>query len=100
MKNAHWFNRNRVVSHLRIASGVVLFITAAAMVFVAVRPSSADTRSARTFNINTLAGKVAAVNAVEGLGIRFSAFIQQEAEEPGALPRAVAASTPITPVHV
>jgi hypothetical protein len=70
------------------------------MAFVAVRPSSAVTGSAKTFNINTLAGKVAAVNSVQGLGIRFSAFVQQEAEESGALPKAVPASTPITPVHV
>ncbi len=84
MKTPRWFNRNRFFSHLRIASAGTLLITAGALAFVAVRPSSAVTRSSQTFNINTLAGKVAAVNAVQGLGIRFSAFIQQEAEEPSA----------------
>ena len=100
MKTHRWFNRNRFVPHLRIASGGVLFIAAAAIVFAAVRPSSAVSRSPRAFNINTLAGKVAAVNAVQGLGIRFSAFIQEEAEEPGALPGPLPAATPITPVLI
>ena len=36
------------------------------------------------YNINTLAGKVASVNGTAGLQIRFSAFIEQEAEEPDA----------------
>ena len=100
MKTPNSFNRNRVVSHLRIASGGVILIAAMAMAFIAVRPSSAGARSARTYNINTLAGKVAAVHGTRGLAIRFSAFIEEEAEEQGALPRAVPAGTPITPVHV
>ena len=36
--------------------------------------------STTTYNINTLAGKVASVNGTAGLQIRFSAFIQQEAD--------------------
>src|ERR1700746_319765 len=39
MKNHHWFSRNRLVSHLRIASVVTLMSAAAAMAFVAVNPS-------------------------------------------------------------
>src|SRR5437870_7453224 len=85
-------------SHLRIATAVTLMSAAAAMTFVAVNPSSAVApRSAPTYNINTLAGKVASVNGTTGLGIRFSAFIQQEAEEPGAAPLPL---SPITPTHV
>ena len=34
-----------------------------------------------TYNINTLAGKVASVKGTAGLQIRFSAFIEEEAEE-------------------
>ena len=89
-------DRNRVVSHLRIAGGSVLFIVAAAMAFIAVRPSSAVTQSARTYDINTLAGKVASVNAAAGLHIRFSGSIEQAADEtfaPGPI-------TPITPTYV
>ncbi len=53
---------------------------------------SADT----TYDINTLAGKVASLNGTAGLQIRFSAFIEEEAEEPGAIPDA----PPITPNHI
>ena len=49
-----------------------------------------------TYNINTLAGKVASVKGTAGLQIRFSAFIEEEAEESGmTIPKVAAA--PITP---
>ncbi len=67
------------------------------MAFVAAHPSSAVAQSAPTYNINTLAGKVASLKGTAGLQIRFSAFIEQEAEEPGTVP---APSAPITPTHV
>ena len=86
--------RNRFASRLRIAGGGVLFIAAAAMAFIAVRPSGAVTQ---TYNINTLAGKVASLRGTAGMQIRFSAFLEQEAEEQGALPGPL---TPITPTHV
>jgi hypothetical protein len=50
-----------------------------------------------TYNINTLAGKVASVNGTAGLQIRFSAFIEEEAQESFA---PSPASTPITPPFV
>jgi len=96
MKSNRWFNRqNRIVAHLRIAGGSVLLIVAAAMAFIAVRPSSAITP---TYNINTLAGKVASLRGTAGLQIRFSAFLEQEAEEPGAPPGPL--NPAITPTHV
>jgi hypothetical protein len=66
------------------------------MAFIAVRPSSAVTQSAPTYNINTLAGKVASLRGTAGLQIRFSAFLEQEAEEPEGIPT----PTAITPIHV
>ena len=39
MKIPRWFTRNRLVSHLRIATTVTLMSAAAAMAFVAVKPS-------------------------------------------------------------
>lgn len=51
---------------------------------------------AQTYDINTLAGKVASVNGTAGLQIRFSAFIEQESQEGSAPPTA----TPITPAFV
>jgi hypothetical protein len=52
--------------------------------------------SGTTYDINTLAGKVASLNGTAGLQIRFSAFIEEESQDPGALPT----STPITPANV
>jgi hypothetical protein len=95
MKSDHSFSlRNRFFSIVRIAGAGTLISAAVAMAFVAARPSNA---AAPTYNINTLAGKVAALRGTAGLQIRFSAFIEQEAEEPDVIP---APSTPITPDHV
>src|SRR5438876_6436231 len=93
METPHWFNRNRVLANLRIASAVTLMSAAAAMAFVAVRPSAA---AAPRYDINTLAGKVASLRGTAGLQIRFSAFLEQEAEEPEGIP----APGSITPIHV
>lgn len=59
-------------------------------------PSTAHASS--TYNINTLAGKVASVNGTAGLQIRMSALIEQEADagEVGA----TGSSSPITPTFV
>jgi hypothetical protein len=51
---------------------------------------------AQTYDINTLAGKVASVNGTAGLQIRFSAFIEEESQDP-SVPQP---STPITPANV
>jgi len=51
---------------------------------------------AQTYDINTLAGKVASVNGTAGLQIRFSAFIEEESLDSSA----AAQPTPITPAHV
>jgi hypothetical protein len=56
-------------------------ITAAFVISTGVGPGVVPAfASAPTYNINTLAGKVASVNGTAGLNIRFSAFVQQEAE--------------------
>src|SRR6266480_6547203 len=89
---------NPVRSHLRIAIAGALVLASAALAFVALRPSSAfAAQSAPTYNINTLAGKVASLRGTAGLQIRFSAFIEQEAEEPEGIP---APTAPISPTFV
>src|SRR6266516_3778403 len=93
MKIPSWFNQNRFTSIVRVASAVTLISAAAAMAFVAVRPSTA---AAPRYDINTLAGKVASPRGTAGLQIRFSAFLEQEAEEPEGIP----APGSITPIHV
>src|SRR6266513_1882782 len=45
MKTPGWFTLNRALSHLRIATAVTLIFAAAAMAFVAFRPSSAIAQS-------------------------------------------------------
>src|SRR5260370_29073599 len=97
MKTRRWFTSSSPVrSHLRIAIAGALVLASGAMAVVALRPSSAlAAQSARTYNINTLAGKVASLKGTAGLQIRFSALIEQEAEEESA-PFTAA----ITPAHV
>ena len=97
MNTLRWFNRTRFISLARIASGSALFAVGLAIAFIAVRPSSAETRSEKIYDINTLAGKIASLRGTAGLQIRFSAFIEQEAEETGA---PLGPVTPITPTHV
>ena len=59
-------------------SGALLVALVAAGVFAfGTRGASA---SQTTYDINTLAGKVASVHGTAGLQIRFSAFIEEEAE--------------------
>jgi hypothetical protein len=54
---------------------------------------------AQTYNIKTLSGKVASLNGTKGLQIRFSAFIEQEADT-SDLARNPSPQTPITPTFV
>src|SRR5436190_1713813 len=79
---------------MRKALGMLAVLAAAALALTLAGASSADS-SGPTYNINTLAGKVASVNGTAGLQIRFSAFIEAEAEEEDAT-----SPTPITPVNV
>jgi hypothetical protein len=51
---------------------------------------------AQTYDINTLAGKVASVNGTAGLQIRFSAFIEEESQDSSVATPA----TPIIPANV
>jgi hypothetical protein len=102
MKYPHrYIPSNSLRKYLRIGMAGMLISAGAAIAFVAVRPSSAVARSRPsyrpTYNINTLAGKVASLRGTAPLQIRFSAFIEQEAEEPATVP---AASAPITPTYV
>ena len=54
-------------------------LAATALVALTLSPAVA---ASPTYNINTLAGKVASVNGTAGLGIRMSAFLQAEASDP------------------
>jgi hypothetical protein len=95
MKTPHSFSRNRLFSPMRFAGAGALLFAAAAMAFAAARP--VPVAPPRRYDINTLAGKVASLRGTAGLQIRFSAFLEQEAEELGA---PLGPLTPITPTHV
>jgi hypothetical protein len=81
---------------MRKALGVLAVLSAAALALTLAGASSAGS-GGTTYDLNTLAGKVAALKGTASLQIRFSAFIEQEAEEADDVP---AATTPITPTHV
>jgi hypothetical protein len=61
---------------------------------VASSASSAFAATAPTYDISTLAGKVASVHGTAGLQIRFSAFIEEQAEDTGATGPSSGAITP------
>ncbi len=67
-----------------------IFALASALAGSSVRAAPAS------YDITTLAGKVASLNGTAGLQIRFSALIEQEALEESALPT----TSPITPAFV
>jgi hypothetical protein len=78
-----------------LARGIV---AAAALAAALVMVGGASSSPAQPgYDINTLAGKVASLNGTAGLQTRFSAFLQEEAADPSALPPA---SSPITPTYV
>jgi hypothetical protein len=66
-----------------ITTSVVALVALVAGAFAVISTRGASANSS-TYDITTLAGKVASVNGTAGLQIRFSAFIEQEAEESGA----------------
>jgi hypothetical protein len=61
--------------------------------------SSSSSDTGPTYDITTLAGKVASLNGTAGLQIRFSAFIEQEADTSDGV-SSPAPFTPITPSFV
>jgi hypothetical protein len=80
---------------MRRTTGLAVTASLAVTAALALAPAQATSRP--TYDISTLAGKVAAVNGTAGLQIRFSAFIEEEAADPGA---SFTPSAPITPTIV
>jgi hypothetical protein len=65
---------------------------------VGIGPVLGAGASTPTYDLNTLAGKVASVNGTAGLQIRMSAFIQEEAD--ASVTSGTGSSAPITPTNV
>ena len=74
--------------------GMLAALVGAALAMTVAGASSA---AAPKYDINTLAGKVASLKGTAGLQLRFSAFIEQEAEETEGIAPSAA---PITPGFV
>jgi hypothetical protein len=77
--------------------GFAVILAAASVVWLTASAGASPSR-VRTYDISTLAGKVASVNGTKGLQTRMSAFLQEEAEDPGATAPVPAA--PIAPSFV
>jgi hypothetical protein len=84
---------NRVEGALKRSLALLAAAIFAGAAAIAAAPPA---QAAKSYDINTLAGKVASLHGTAGLQIRFSAFIEQEAEEDSApMPAA-----PISPPFV
>jgi len=81
----------------RISALALAAVAAAATMVLFSATAGASPRGATpTYDVSTLAGKVASVNGTAGLQIRMSAFLQEEASDSSAPTPA----TPITPTFV
>jgi hypothetical protein len=77
--------------HRRFSTSVFAILALIALLSAGIQ--SATAASTPKYNINTLAGKVASLNGTAGLQTRFSAFIEEEAEEEdAAAPAAISPS--------
>jgi hypothetical protein len=83
---------------MKLLTWAVLVLSVFAWVLAAVPSSVSSSSDSQTFDITTLAGKVASVNSAQGLHLRVSSFIEQEAEVQAA--PAPDSSAPITPTFV
>jgi len=75
---------------------LVVFAASAALVSAGLLAGPPAQASAPTYNISTLAGKVASLNGTAGLQIRFSAYVENEANTEVSAP----SSPAITPTNV
>src|SRR3989475_4619433 len=67
---------------------------------VQVSAASSNTSASPTYDITTLAGKVASIQGTQGFYLRASALIEQEAESSDVGASPPYSPTPITPMHV
>src|SRR5436190_19230847 len=81
--------RSRMTLAAAIALGAFLVAGAGA-----TTTSAANGKSGKTYDITTLAGKLASLNGTAGLQTRFSAFLQEEAADLSAPSPPPAAITP------
>src|SRR5437667_143212 len=81
---------------------LVLVVLGFAVMTAGVQVSAASSiaSSSPTYDITTLAGKVASIRGTQGFYLRASALIEQEADSSDVGASPPYSSTPITPIHV
>ncbi len=84
---------------MRYTAPVVLLVVGFALIAVGMPTFAAAGSSAPTFDVTTLAGKVSSVRATDGLYLRVSAFLEDEADASDAV-AAPGPLAPITPTYV
>jgi hypothetical protein len=84
------------MGHPRTRVALTLGAVLAVATTILLAGSAGSAAAAPQYDISTLAGKVASVNGTAWLQVRFSAFIEKEAEDTTAPP----VSSPITPTFV
>jgi hypothetical protein len=84
------------VSPARMPTRLPLVVALVALLVAALVAPAIATGAQPSYDLNTLAGKVAALRGTAGLQVRFSALIEAEAEEEDA----PSPASPITPTYV
>jgi hypothetical protein len=81
-----------------ITLSVVGLVAATTVIWLAASAGASTSGARANYDINTLAGKVASLNGTAGLQIRFSAFLEEEADADDVT--APTPASPITPTFV
>ena len=84
---------------MRYVVGIVVLVLGFVLIAAGAPASAASKGESKTFDITTLAGKVASIQATDGFYLRVSPFLEQEADAADAAP-APGSSSPITPTFV
>src|SRR5438445_219789 len=84
---------------MRYVVGIVVLVLGFVLIAAGAPASAASKGTSQTFDITTLAGKVASIQATDGFYLRVSPFLEQEADAADAAP-APGPSAPITPTFI
>src|SRR2546425_12065739 len=84
---------------MRYVAGIVVLVLGFVLIAAGAPASAASKGNSQTFDITTLAGKVASIQAKDGVYLRVSPFLEQEADAADAAP-VPGPSSPITPTFI
>src|SRR2546426_582825 len=84
---------------MRYVVGIVVLVLGFVLIAAGAPASAGSKGNLQTFDITTLAGKVASIQATDGFYLRVSPFLEQEADAADAAP-APGPSSPITPTFI